>query len=72
MVYFLPFTMGLHHCCIVFEDSECGSFMYEMTGDGRLPHPARPLTFQVPSSPCPPRATYIEPTEFGQIPCAGF
>lgn len=57
LVYFLPFTMGLHHCCIAFEDSECGSFMYEITGHGRLPSPARPFTFQVvPSSlpPCPP------------------
>lgn len=46
-VTFLPFTMGLHYCCLIFEDGDCGSFMYELIGEGRLPAPARPLTFQV-------------------------
>eukprot|EP00884_Botryococcus_braunii_P022119 jgi/Botrbrau1/8591/Bobra.0380s0012.1 len=46
-VTFLPFTTGLHHCCLVFEDGDCGSFMYELVGEGRLPLPSRPLTFQV-------------------------
>lgn len=44
---FLPFTLGEHVCSIVFEDSSCGKFVYEITGDTTLPIAFNKFKFQV-------------------------
>lgn len=44
---FLPFTLGEHVCTIVFEDSACGKFVYEITGDTSLPAAFNKFKFQV-------------------------
>lgn len=46
---FLPFTLGEHVCSLVFEDSTCGRFVYEITGDTSLPIPFNKFKFQVSS-----------------------
>ena len=43
---FLPFTLGLHTCSIVFEDAACGKFVYEVTGETSLPQPFNKFRFQ--------------------------
>lgn len=34
---FLPFTIGKHHCTVMFEDKEYGQFCYEIIGEVTLP-----------------------------------
>lgn len=48
---FLPFTLGEHVCTIVFEDSACGKFVYEITGDTTLPAAFNKFKFQVSRHP---------------------
>ncbi|KAK9828703.1 hypothetical protein WJX72_001600 [[Myrmecia] bisecta] len=44
---FLPFMLGTHVCSIIFEDINCGKFVYEVSGEARLPQPLREYKFQV-------------------------
>ena len=44
---FLPFTLESHVCCIVFEDLQCGKFVYEVSGETRLPPVFKEYKFQV-------------------------
>ena len=44
---FLPFTLESHVCCIVFEDLQCGKFVYEVSGETRLPPVLKEYKFQV-------------------------
>lgn len=45
----MPFMMGVHYCSIVFEDAHCGKFVYEMSGEAKLPSPFREQKFVVSS-----------------------
>lgn len=44
---FLPFTLDSHECCIVFEDANCGKFVYEVTADTKLPTASKEFKLQV-------------------------
>ena len=44
---FLPFTLESHVCCIVFEDLQCGKFVYEVSGETRPPPVFKEYKFQV-------------------------
>ena len=37
--FFLPFTMGTHHCTVIFRDKDLGQFVYELVAEAGLPAP---------------------------------
>lgn len=45
---FLPFTMVLHSCKVIFEDKEYGRFCYEFVGEVTLPPVFAEHQFNVP------------------------